>query len=167
MSNSFKFKNLFTSYLKSADSTLFKNSMTINLNRKYRLNFEKVSKILAFHCAHVSYRHKCTVKFDSDAVEFILDTGCYTSISFTLNGFIDYKPMKCKVEVLGIHDIVGTGTLKYTLLDGNDDKVTILIENAIHVHTIYVRLISLQQIDQQSDDKSAGGDIRAEAYHLR
>ena len=30
-----------------------------------------------------------------------------------------------------------------------------------------VRLISLQQIAQQSDDKSAGGDVRSDACYLR
>ena len=74
-----------------------------------------------------------TVKFDSDAVESMLDTGCSTFISFELNDFIDYKPTKGKVEGLGIHDIVGTGTLKYTLLDDNGDQVNVLIGNEIHV----------------------------------
>ena len=59
---------MFTSYLKSVYNTLVKTPTTINLDRNYRLNFETVSKILAFHCAHVSYIHKGTVKFDSDAV---------------------------------------------------------------------------------------------------
>ena len=89
MSNSFKFKNFFTSYLKSAYTTLVKNPMTINLNIKYRLYFETVSKTLAFHCTHVSYRHTCTVKIDSDTIEAILDIGCSTSVSFELNDFID------------------------------------------------------------------------------
>ena len=48
---------MFTSDLKSAYTTLFKTPMTTNLDRKYRLNYETVSNILAFHCAHVSYRH--------------------------------------------------------------------------------------------------------------
>ena len=74
--------------------------------------------------------------------------------------------MKGKVEGLGVHNIVGTGTVKYTVLDDNGDKVNLLIKNAIHVPTMDVRLISLQQIAQQSKDCKAGGDIRADACYL-
>ena len=52
--------------------------------------------------------------------------------------------MKDKVEGLGIHNIIGTGTLKYTMLDDNGDKVNLLTKNEIHVPTMAVRLISLQ-----------------------
>ena len=161
----FKIKNVLTSYLKLAYNTLVKNPPTNFQN--YKLNFETTSRILAYHCAHVSYRHKGTVKFDSDAVEAILDSGCSTSISFEENDFINYKPMAGKVEGLGIHKIRGTGTLKYTVLDDNGDKVNLLIKDAIHVPTMDVRLISIQQIAQQSKDPLAGGDVRADACYLR
>ena len=69
----------------------------------------------------MSQIHKGTIKYDSDAVEAILDSGCSTSISFERNDFVNYKPMQGKVEGLGIHDITGTGTLKYTVLDDNGD----------------------------------------------
>ena len=123
--------------------------------------------MFAFHCAHVSFRHTGAVNFDSDAVEAILDTGCSTSISFERNDFINYKTMKGEVEGLGVHNIVSTGTIKYTVHDDNGDKVNLIIKDAIHVPTMDVRLISLQQIAQQSDDPSAGGDIRADACYLR
>ena len=60
----------------------------------------------------MSQRHKGTIKFDSDAVEAILDSGCSTSISFERNDFVNYKSMKGKVEGLGVHNITGMGTLK-------------------------------------------------------
>ena len=91
----------------------------------------------------MSLRHRGTVNFDSDAIEAILDTGCSTSISFERNDFIDYKTMNGKVEGLGIHNIVGTGTIKYTVLDDNGDKVNILIKNSIDLPTMDVRLNSL------------------------
>ena len=153
-------------YLKTIYKTLVHNPRT-NINNDYKLNFETVNKVYAFHCAHVSFRNKGTVNFDSDAVEAILDSGCSTSISFERNDFINYKPMNGKVEGLGVHNIVGTGTIKYTVLDDNGDKVNLLVKNAIHVPTMDVRLISLQQIAQQSDDPSAGGDVRANACYLR
>ena len=100
------------------------------------LNFETINIILSHHCAHVSQRHRGTIKFDSDAVEAILDSGCSTSISFHKRDFIKYKPMSGKVEGLGVHNIVGTGTLKYTVLDDNGDEVNLLINDAIHVPTM-------------------------------
>ena len=109
------------------DQNINKTQDEDNPNIIERLNFIAVNKILAYLCAHVSYRHKGTVYFDSDAVEAILDTGCSTTISFELNDFIDYKPMKGKVEGLGVHNIVGTGTVKYTVLDDNGDKVNLLM----------------------------------------
>ena len=138
-----KIKLQLKSYFKSAYNTLVQNPST-NIKNIIRLNFESESKILAYHCAHVSYRHRGTVNFDSDAVEAILDTGCSTSISFERNDFINYKTMNGKVEGLGVHNIEGTGTIKYTVLDDNGDKVNLLIRNAIHVPTMDVMLILLQ-----------------------
>ena len=115
----------------------------------------------------MSQRHRGTIKFDSDAVEAILDSGCSTSISFEIKYFISYKPMKDKVEGLGIHNITGIGTLKDTVLDDNGDQVNIIIKYAIHVPTMDARLISLQKIAQQSRDKDTGADIRAKAYYLQ
>ena len=77
----------------------------------------------------MSYRHKGTVKFDIDDVESIIDIGCSTSISFKINDFIDYNTMISKVEGLGIHNIVCTGTLKYTVVDTNYNKVNLLTRN--------------------------------------
>ena len=53
------------------------------------------------------------------------------------------------------------------MLDDNGDKVNLLIKKVIHVPTMDVRLISLQQIAQQSDDTSAGGDVRVKECYLR
>ena len=75
--------------------------------------------------------------------------------------------MSGKVEGSGVHNIVGTGTLKYTVLDDNGDKVNLLINDAIHVPTMDARLILLQQIAQQSTNKTAGADIRSKACYLQ
>ena len=107
------------------------------------LNFETINKTFSYHCAHVLQRYKGTIKFDSNDVEVILDSGYSTSISFYKVDYIKYKPMSEKVEGLGVHSIVRNGTLKYTVLDDNGDKVNLLINDAIHVPTTDVRLISL------------------------
>lgn len=131
------------------------------------LNIETIINLFNYHCAHASQRHKTTIKFDSDAVEAILNPGCSTSISFEFNDFINYRSMKGKVEGLRIHEIRGTGTLKYTVLDDNGDQVNLLIKDAIHVPTMDVRLISLQQVAQQSRDKEAGAVIIAKVCYLK
>ena len=41
--------------------------------------------------------------------------------------------MDDQVEGLGIHNIVGTGALKYTVTDDNGNKVNILIKNTMYV----------------------------------
>ena len=111
----------------------------------------------------MSQRQRGIIKFDSDAVEANLDSECSTFISFHKRDFIKYKTMSGKVEGLGVHDIVGSGTLKYTVLDDNGDKVNLLINDAIHVLSMDIRLILLQQIAQQSTDKTYGADIRSKA----
>ena len=59
------------------------------------------------------------------------------------------------------------GTLKYTVLDDNGDQVNLLFKDAIHVPTMDVRLISLQQVAQQSRDKEAGAVIIAKVCYLK
>ena len=53
-----------------------------------------------------------------------------------------------KIEGLGIHKIVGTSTLKYTVAYDNSDKVNLLIRDATHVPTMDVMLIYFQQISK-------------------
>ena len=151
--------------MKYTDSTYFRNPWA-KIENITILNFDTISTILAFHCARVSYRYKGTIKFDSDNVEAMVDSCCSTSFFFELKDFIDYKPMNGKVEEL-VHNTVETGILKYTVLDNNDDKANMLMKDTIHVPTMNLYLISLQQVSQQSDDPSAGGDVRADACYLR
>ena len=82
---------------------------------------------------------------------------CY--ISSEHSDVITYKPSTGKVQGLGVHRVVGTGAVKYTVVDANRDKVNILIRDSIHVPTLDVRLISIQQLTQQHDNPRAGGHV--------
>ena len=112
----------------------------------FKLNFETISKIQAFHCTHLFFRYKGQYKFDSDVVEVILDIWYSASISFELRDFIKYQTMDSEVKGIGIHKIVGIGTLNHTFADDTSDQVDVSIKDAIHIPIMNVMLISLQKI---------------------
>ena len=96
-----------------------------------------------------------------------MDTGCSTTLTSERSDFITYEKDSGKVEGLGTHDIVGTGTVKYTVLDDNGNPRNIIIHDAIHVPSLEIRLISVQQWAQQNKDPLAGGHILSKHLLLR
>ena len=152
------FKTLLTPYIKHTTSLPLVRTV---------LPIETVTNIKTFLGAHVAKRANTHVHFDSDAVEIILDSGCSFTISFCRDDFISFRPSVGQVEGLGIHKIKGRGTVKYTVLDNNGDKINILIKDALYVPTLTTRLLSIQQLAQQSDDYLAGAHILGDALHLR
>ena len=99
---------------------------------------------MAYLGTHVCARKTKYVYFDTDAVEVLLVTGCSITQSSARSDIITYKPSTGKLHVLGVHDIEGTSTVKYTVIDDNEDKVNVLIRDSIHVPTLDVHLISIQ-----------------------
>ena len=63
---------MFTKYFKLCTYTYFSQPTNI-IKNIFKLNFETISKIQAFHCTHLFFRYKGQYKFDSDVVEVILD----------------------------------------------------------------------------------------------
>ncbi len=57
--------------------------------------------------------------------------------------------------------------MKYTVIDNKGEQVNIIITNALYVPTLNTRLLSLQQLAQQSEDQWAGGNVLGDAPHLR
>ena len=57
--------------------------------------------------------------------------------------------------------------MKYTVIDNKGEQVNIIINDALYVPTLNTRLLSLQQLAQQSDDRWAGGNVLGDALHLR
>ena len=80
--------------------------------------------------------------------------------------FITYKPTTGQVQGLGVHNIVGTGTVKYTVIDNQGKKAKIFIRDLIHVLTLDVRLISVQKLAQQHANPNAGGHVTADYLKL-
>ena len=121
-----------------------------NLNLENRI-VSKLSrfKISAYISAYVNGTSAEVISFDTDAKECILDTGCSRTLTFDLKDFFSYKPSPGEVEGLGKHNIVGVGTVKFTVVTDNGYTTDIIINDAIYVPTLNVRLISIQQLCQQ------------------
>ena len=107
-------------------------------------------KILAYISAYVNGVSADVISFDTDAKEAICDTGCSRTLTFDLNDFISYKPSSGEVEGSGKHNIVGVGTVKYTVVTDSGNTTDIIIHDVIYVPTLNVRLLSIQQLCQQT-----------------
>ena len=113
-----------------------------------------------------SNSHDNTVPFDSDSHQIIIDTGASATFTPSRDDFISYTSFKGKVQGLGHMKIVGKGTVRYTITDENGAHMQILISNAYHILHLPIRLISPQQVAQQSKDPPAGGYTTKTNYVL-
>ena len=142
---------------------ILNNSKSCHINLPLNTNHN----IIAYVSAHICISSTSHVSFDSDAVEAVLDSGCSTTLTSERSDFITYSISSGEVEGLGKHNIVGTGTVRYDVIDDDGNKVSIIINDAIHVPTLEIRLISIQQIAQQSNDPLAGCHILANNLTLQ
>ena len=99
------------------------------------------------------------ILFDSDVIEAILKTGASRTLTHDRSDFIEYEECTGKVEGLGAHPVVGIGTVRYVIKNDEGTTTEIILKNSIHVPTLNVRLIILQQFAQQYADVNANGKI--------
>ena len=52
-------------------------------------------------------------------------------------------------EDLGIHNVVGSGTIKYTIIDDDEQTMNLIKRYALYVPTLDAQLISLHHVDQK------------------
>ena len=116
---------------------------------------------MAYISAHLSHLKSETISFDSDAQEAIVDTGCSRTLTYDRNDFITYDVTSGEVEGLGIHKIIGTGTVQYTVVDDTGETIQLRCRDAIHVPSLTVRLVSPQQIMQQDEHMNTEAIIQA------
>ena len=116
-------------------------------------------KLLAYLNAYLNGITADVISFDTDAKEAIVDTGCSRTLTYDRNDFISYKSCTGEVEGLGKHDIVGVGTVKYTVVTDSGHTTDIIIRDAIYVPTLDVQLISIQQYIQQTLDLNSEASI--------
>ena len=81
-----------------------------------------MSKIIAYVSAHLCQNSANCISFDSDVIEAILDTGASRTLTHDRSDFIEYEECTGKVEGLGVHPVVGKGTVKYVIK--NDEGTT-------------------------------------------
>ena len=60
----------------------------------------------------------------------------------TTDDFIKYEPCTGEVKSIGKHDLVGVGTVKYTVVTDSGDTTDIIIKVVVYVPTLDVRLLS-------------------------
>ena len=87
------------------------------------------------------------------------------TISHYREDFTSLPPFNGQVEGLGVHGILGKGTVTYIVIDNVGIKTNIIIDNTLYVPTLTT--MSLQQLSQQSDDKCTGGHILGDILYLR
>eukprot|EP00957_Ditylum_brightwellii_P176720 13460503-Ditylum_brightwellii.AAC.1 len=126
---------------------------------RMRITTETLSTKLATYLGafNSSNSYDDTVSFDFDSHQIIIDTGASAIFTPSRDDFISYAPFKGKVQGLDHMKIVGKGTVRYTITDDNSAHVQILVSNAYRSPNLPIRLLSPQQVAQQSRDPFAGG----------
>ena len=112
------------------------------------LNQELKQKILAYTSAHLGSSSN-TVSFESDTIEAVLDTGSSRTLTCDRKDFIRYTKTNRNVDGIGTHHIVGKDTLKYTATNDNGCETNMILHDVIHVPTLNVRILSVQQFAKQ------------------
>ena len=92
-----------------------------------------------YHNTRICIIGNHNIKLNNDMVDAILDTGYYTKISCSKKLSITYKKEFIRVEGIGSHHIVGTGTIKYTVIDDNGHTVNLMAKNKLYVPTLGVQ----------------------------
>jgi hypothetical protein len=132
---------------------LHKSTKTLNFLRKLKTRqsmLTHVQSLQANICAFTTQNTTNTVKFDTDSVEIIIDTGATAAFSHCINDFKTFTCLKSKVNGLGSLTIKGVGTIEYPVINDNNERVILSIRNAYYVPDLQTRLISPQQICKQN-----------------
>ena len=69
-------------------------------------------------------------------------------------------------KYVGVHNIVGIGTVIFTVIDDHGKKLNLFIRDSIHVPTLYIHLKKFQQLAQQNTNANAGGHVTADYLKL-
>ena len=167
LSNIFKIINTYKTYLYNNTilkiiQNLYKNKYKISNNTEHNITEAKI----ALYSAHLSSHKTSEIKFDTDAIPLILDTGESSTFTYNRDDFINYKSYQVQVQGLGKLEIKGKGTVKYNITDNNGEMVSLIIANVYHVPKMHIRLISPQQVSKQSRDNKEGIKERSSYCNL-
>jgi hypothetical protein len=117
-------------------------------------------------CGFVSNNDVSSCTFDTDSVDIISDTGASAAFTYCLQDFIDFTPMEDCVKGLATLKIRGKGTVHYNVVNDQGDLVSMIIRNCYYVPEMDMRLISPQQLAQQSS-KRCSHALNDRTFHLR
>jgi hypothetical protein len=117
-------------------------------------------------CGFVSNNDVSSCTFDTDSVDIIIDTGASAAFTYCLQDFIDFTPMEDCVKGLATLKIRGKGTVHYNVVNDQGDLVSMIIRNCYYVPEMDMRLISPQQLAQQSS-KRCSHALNDRTFHLR
>lgn len=79
-----------------------------------------------------------------------MDTGASAAFSHCLQDFISFTPLNSEVSGLGKLKIKGVGTIRYKVMTDSGEMAMLEIKNAYYVPALDTRLISPQQVCNQS-----------------
>ena len=79
----------------------------------------------------------------------VIDSGASVTLTPQRNDFYTYRRVEGKVKGLGTMNIVGKGSVKYTVRTITGEPFTLVITNVYHVPGLPIRLLSPQQLIRQ------------------
>ena len=83
--------------------------------------------------------------FDSDSFPIIMDTGAFYTMTMNKEDFIDLTPHNSTISGLGDFDVKGRGTVKWTILNDEDEPTSLIWRNVLYVSDLPISLVSPQQ----------------------
>jgi len=133
----------------------------LRLRRKCGYNYPS-----ALLCAFVGSSTNDSYSFDTDSLELIIDTGASAAFTFCKQDFIEFQPLTDSVKGLATLKIQGVGTVQYNIKNDQGKTVSMIIRNCYYVPEMDIRLISPQQLAQQSK-KKCEHSFNDKVFHLR
>ena len=98
----------------------------------------------------------CSILFDTDSHQIVIDNFAYGCISPNRDHFINYKAsevQECKSIALAVK-IEGRGTLKFRIDDDDGITHSITVPNSVHIPDLPMVLVSPQHWVQQTSDET-------------
>ena len=92
--------------------------------------------------AYLNSNNSHSIRFYTDSIEAISDTGYSHTLTYDIHDFVTYKPTTGELDSLSTHTILGKGTVRYTVMDDTRHKTDTIIQDTIHVPTLDVILMS-------------------------
>ena len=138
------------------------NTDHIRVSHKTR----QMIKLKAYIGIHKYHDH---FKFDSDSFPIVMDTGASCAISMDIEDFIELDEHDTTINGLGALQVKGKGTLRWSMLNDENEQVDLIIKDALYAPKLPIRLANPRQIlNKQHDHKRTKytGNTESFTMHL-